>query len=174
MALIVEDGTGKTDAESFCTVAFADDYHTKRGGTAWDALTNDNKEIALRRATDYLEQVYRLRWLGYRKLELQALSWPRDEVRRADFTYLNQYSFYPDNQVPVEVQNACASLALKASSGELAPDIARQTQREKVGPLEVEYEKGRVPYVRYRAIDNLLAPFLDAGSSGTFRDVVIR
>ena len=47
------------------------------------------------------------------------------------------------------------------------------TQREKVGPLEVEYQQGSAPYTRFRAVDNILAPFLDSGSSGTFRNVMV-
>lgn len=171
--MVVEDGTGRTDSISLCSLEFAQVYHAQRNNAEWGQLTPGAQKAALVQATDYMEQVYRLRWLGYRKLEAQALSWPRDEVQRVDFTYLNQYSFFPSDQVPVEVQRACALLALKASAGELAPDIARQTQREKVGPLEVEYQQGQVPYVRFRAADNLLAPFLDAGQSGTFREVVI-
>ena len=54
--------------------------------------------------------------------------------------------------------NGCIQPGI-ASAGEMAPDIGRVTTREKVGPLEVEYAPG-APYVRYRAIDNLLAPLL--------------
>lgn len=172
MALIVEDGTGKVDSESYISVADATAYHAKRGNAAWAALASDTvREQALRLATDYMEGVYRLNWLGYRKLESQALSWPRDEVRRQDFTYLNQRSFYPNNQVPSEVKNACAELALKASAGELAPDLEQRVIREKVATLEVEYDKNAPQYIIFRAINNMLAPFLN-GSGGTFRKVV--
>lgn len=163
MTLIVEDGTGKTDAESFCTVAFADSYHSNRGSTAWAALTEPAKEAALRLATDYMEQVYRLAWAGFRSTEEQALSWPRDDVPRQD-TYYNVYS---SEIVPVEVQRACSILALTASASELAPDVDRVAKREKVDVIEVEYFDAGRPWVRYRAVDNLLAPFLNSipGSS---------
>jgi hypothetical protein len=36
MALIVEDGTGKATAESYCTVAEATTYHTNRGNSSWN------------------------------------------------------------------------------------------------------------------------------------------
>ena len=171
--MVVEDGSGKTNAISFVSVQYAQLYHAQRNNAGWVQLTVGAQKAALIKATDYMEQVYRLIWLGYRKLEAQALSWPRDEVRRADFTYLNQYSFYPNNQVPVEEQNACCELALRAATNTLAPDIDRVTQREKVGPLEVEYQQGSAPYTRFRAVDNILAPFLDSGSSGTFRNVMV-
>ena len=49
MALVHEDGTGKTDAESYCSVTFADARHTAFGNSTWtgaDAV----KEAALRKA----------------------------------------------------------------------------------------------------------------------------
>ena len=171
MALIVENGTGLVDAESYISVADADTYHSNRGNTAWATYTTSVKEQLLRKATDYIEQVYRLRWLGYRHTEDQALSYPRDEVPRRDFTFLNQFSFYPNDEVPTEVKNACAEFALRANAEALAPDIARIATREKVGSLEVEYDVNSPAYVIYRAIDNLVAPFLNS-LSGNIKRVV--
>jgi hypothetical protein len=171
MALIVENGTGLIDANSYITVAYADTYHSNRGNSAWATLTTTVKEQLLVKSTDYIEQVYRLRWLGYRHTEEQALSFPRDEVPRRDFTYLNQFSFYPNDVVPNEIKNACAELALKANNAELAPDIERIAKREKVASLEVEYDVNSPAYVIYRAIDNLVAPFLSS-MAGNIRRVV--
>ena len=67
MAIVVEDGTGKSTAESYISVADASTYHTARGNTAWAALTTDAlREAALRKATDFMRQVYRSRWQGYK------------------------------------------------------------------------------------------------------------
>jgi hypothetical protein len=35
MALEVEDGTGKADAEAYADVAYVDAFYTARGVTAW-------------------------------------------------------------------------------------------------------------------------------------------
>jgi hypothetical protein len=171
MSLIVENGSGLANAESYISVADADIYHSNRGNADWASLTTTAKEQSLRKATDYIEQVYRLRFLGYRHTEAQALSFPRDEVQRKDFTYLNQFSFYPNDVVPVEVAYACADLGLRSSAGDLAADIERIVKKEKVASLEVEYDNTKPAYTKYRAIDNLLAPFL-SGSSGVSREVV--
>jgi hypothetical protein len=64
--------------------------------------------------------------------------------------------------VPNEIKNACAELALKANDEALAPDIERIAKREKVGVLEVEYDINSPAYVIYRAIDNIVAPFLSS------------
>jgi len=162
MTLIVEIGASNT--ESYATVAEADLYFSNRGEATWAALTEAKKEQNLRKATDYMEQTYRLRWLGYRHSETQALSWPRDEVKRADAGYLNNFSYYPNDEVPTEVKNACAELALKAASGELLPDLTQGLVMEKVDVLQIEYDKYSPQSPRYTAIDRLLAPFLSGSS----------
>lgn len=181
MALIVEDGTGKADSESYLSVSDATTYHDARGNTAWSGLGTDAlREQALRKATDYLVQVYRMRWGGYRSNGTQALDFPRALLRMPDYSYagLNGYTtiggnyYYVNDEVPQEVKNACAELALKSISGELAPDLERSVVKEKIDVIEVEYDKNALQYTRYRAIDNMLAPFLNGGSSGAFRKVV--
>lgn len=168
MALIVEDGTGKADAESYISVADATAYHAARGNAAWAALASDTvREQALRAATDYMLQSYRYRWAGTRKSATEAIDWPRIDVPRLDTTQ-SQYSlqsYYDAASVPTEVARACAVLALKASAGELAPDVGRITSREKVDVIEVTYQEGAAPFVRYRAVDNMLAGMLKTGSN---------
>jgi hypothetical protein len=167
MALIVEDGTGLANAESYISVVDASAYHTARGNSAWAALASDAlREQALRKATDYIEQVYRLSWKGRRVTDTQALSWPRYEVCRED-----GYSYYASDAVPTEVKNACAELALKASADTLAPDLEQAVVREKIGPIETEYDKNSPQFTQYRAVNNLLAPLLN-GLSGAFRKVI--
>jgi len=169
MTLTVEDGTGLVDAESFVSVANADTYHSNRGNTTWATLTTAQKEEDLRRATDYMEQVYRSRWAGIRKTTTQALSWPRYDVPLEDVGY--GYAYYDSDSVPQIVKNACAELALKAAAGELAPDIEQRVKREKVDSLEVEYADYGSQYTQYRAIDNMLLPVLSS-VGGAFRKVV--
>lgn len=180
MALIVENGTIVAGAESYISVADADTYFSNRGNATWAALTTPVKEQLLRKSTDYMVQVYRLQWKGSRVSTEQALDWPRNYVERDDFqaSQLNGYaiiggvSYYANNIVPTEVKSACAELAVKANSGDLAADITRRTAREKVDVIEVEYSEYGAEYVRYRAIDNMLAPFIDGSSSGTIRKVI--
>lgn len=167
MSLITETGAGLPDAESLCSVADALAYHAARGITTWATLTTTEQEQALRRGTAYMGQVYRMRWAGVRTTDVQALDWPRYDVPRTDGPgAFYGGSYYPSDAVPTEVRNACAEAALRAAAGELAPDVGRVTTREKVGPLEVEYGPG-VAWVRYRAIDNLLAPFLKASGGAS-------
>lgn len=164
--VIVEDGTGCVDAESYISVADATAYHAARGNAAWAALVSDTvREQLLRKATEYIEQIYRDQWAGYRMTAQQALSWPRYAVpiKDAPGGYASLPSYYPDKTVPAQVAQACAALALKASSGELAPDLERAVVREKIGPIETEYDRQSPQNRRYIAIERMLAPFLKSG-----------
>lgn len=158
MALIVEDGTGLSNAESFVSVANADARHSATGMTNWATLTTTEKEQALRRATNYMEGLYRSRWKGIKATQLQALSWPRGGA------VVDGYTLEGDI-VPAEVANACADLALKAAAGDLNPDLERAIIREKVGPLETEYSAHSSQAKRYSAINAALAPYLMGSST---------
>ena len=164
MSLIVEDGSGLSDAESLCSVAYATTYHADRGNTTWAALTTAEQEQALRKATEYMQEIYGERWKGVRAYPIrQRLDWPRAwaDVDLVPVGY---------NSVPDDVARACASLALRASTAALAPDISRQLDSldvgGRVGGVKLAYNKGAPPYTRYREIDTLLAKYLDrpAGS----------
>ena len=166
MSLICEDGSGKSDSESYISVADASSYHTARGNTAWAALATDAlREAALRKATDFMRQVYRSRWQGYKVNEDQALDWPRYDV------VVEGYAI-DDDIVPTEVKNACAELALRASAGDLLADQSQGVIREKVGQIEVEYDKSSPQRVRYPAIEAILSPYLLAGGGGCSMGVI--
>ena len=164
MALIVEDGTIVTGAESYISVADADAYFLARGNAAWAALTPAaTKEAALRKATDYMTGRYGLRWKGERVSELQALDWPRLWCERRNVINGAFPLYWDDTTVPVAVQRACAELAVRASAGELVPDVGAQVKSETVGPISVVYADGARQSDSYRAIDAMLAPFLRGG-----------
>lgn len=164
--LIVEDGTGITNADTYASVATADTYHGNRGNSAWFTLTGSAKEAALRQATDYMLQVYRLRWSGNRATVTQALDWPRFNVPMRDGPSAAGgiwVAYYPLNSVPVAVSNACAELALRANSGPLIPDLTQAVKSRKIGQIEVVYQDYSMATKTYRAIDDLLRPLLVVG-----------
>lgn len=153
MALVVEDGTGKVDAESYISLADAGTRHTNLGNTAWTG-TDAAKEAALRRATQFMLQRFRTRWKGVRISSTQALDWPRSVLEAVDGWYLES------DTVPTDVANACADLALKALSETLNEDLTRGVVRDKVDVLESEYDRYSPQAKRYVAIDQMLAPYL--------------
>lgn len=159
MALIVEDGTGLSTAESYISVAFADTYHSVRGNTLWATMSVNEREQALRRATDYMGQVYRLQWQGRRISSTQALDWPRYDV------VVDGY-YIASNILPNDLKNASAELAFKAAGGELYADQGQGVISEQVGPIKVEYNPNSPATIRYKAIDALLLPFFDGSMAG--------
>jgi hypothetical protein len=114
------------------------------------------REECLRKATEYMIQMYRDRWQGVRYTEDQALDWPRSGVVRDSWAV-------GYDEVPTEIKRACAELALKVMSAELAPDLTRGVVREKIGSMEVEYDKASPERTRYSAIEAMLKPFLKPG-----------
>lgn len=163
MALDVEDGTGRATAESYISVADADTYFTARGNAVWAAADVADKEQALRKGTDYMEGVYRPLWKGYRTYGTQALCWPRQNVPIEDtpqqgFVYPTTY--VGPNAIPPEVKKACSELAVRALSGDLAPDVARVPSMTRVGDIEVQYDPSEPVWTRFRAVDNIVRIFL--------------
>lgn len=167
MSLIVEDGTGKADADTYCSLVDATSYHAAMGNTAWAALANDTlREQALRRATTYMVQAYRQSWMGYRMSTYQALDWPRYDVPMQDTASGYGLAYYPNNVVPIEVRNACAELALRASAGSLLADEGREVLEQTVGPITTKYARGGDQSKRYTAVDALLAGLLESPKGG--------
>lgn len=173
MALVTEDGTGKADAESYCSVSDADAWHAGRGITLWATMQLAEKEQALRRSTAYMLQRYRMRWKGVRTSSTQALDWPRYDVVREELiegdavqVYGSASAYYASNAVPAEVRNACAELAFKGAFGDLLPDVGRLAKREKVDVIEVEYAENAPATTTYVSVENMLAPLFRRAGFG--------
>lgn len=168
MALIVENGTGLATAESYVSVAYATARNLSLGNSTWAGLTTAQMEEALRRATNYMEQSYRLRWAGFRLTDTQALAWPRRYVLRPDSSANALYGYgtgyYAFDAVPVEVQQACSDLALRAAGGDLLADQTQRKSSVTVGPISTSYEAGGKLSTTYAAIDALLRPMLTTGA----------
>lgn len=197
--LIVEDGSIVPNANGYCTLAYASAYHSNRGNFAWAAIPTAasspppgtmTQDALLIQATLYMVGVYRLRWAGLRvqpetipgpslggmtgpSLPGQSLDWPRIGVILKDTAsfFVDQRLSYtvPANLVPDVVQQACSILALKASTQDLWPDLDQRTLLEKVGPIQVNYDRFSPQYRRFRSVDLLLNPYLDATNGLTAR-----
>lgn len=153
MTLVVEDGTGRADAESYVALAFADDYHARFANAAWAAADESTREAALRRATQYIDTRFRFR--GNPLTETQALAWPRDVA-----------------PWPVRaVQAATCEAALRALAEPLYTDAdAAPVVQETVGPISVTYgasTNGGQP--RLVVVDDMLRPLLGGVGRATLR-----
>lgn len=161
MAIVLEDGTGKADSETYISVTDANTYHTNLGEASWTG-SDTVKEQALRKATDYIEHRYGLSWTGYRKTSTQALSWPREYVPVPGLR-INEY--LTDNTIPVELKRACASLAVRALTNDLIEDEERAIVSETVDVISTTYSEFSPQQTGYPEIDFMLRKFLK-GSGG--------
>lgn len=162
--MIVEDGTGKPDANSFASVAFADLYFSARNRTEWAEIDTDAKEAALILATDYIEATYSQGWKGQKATAAQALSWPRAYVVIDGFDVAT-------NHVPPVLMNAVCELALRANAGPLIEDQAQRVVREKIDVIETQYADASDPQKRYPLVTRMLAPLTQSVMDGGFQTV---
>lgn len=109
MALVVEDGTGLSTAESYVSVARADTYVSNflRNHATWSGASEADRERALREATQTIDLIFGQRFKGYRKSGLQGLLWPRSEVYAEDGYAVSA------SEVPQAVERATIELAWK-------------------------------------------------------------
>ena len=160
--LTIETGAGLPDAESYASIAAADVRCASLGLTAWAALAEAGKEIALRKAMIFMA-TYRTRWAGRRVYQHQALDWPRYNVVVDGFIVLSTV-------VPADVVHACIDLAVRSLVGPLMPDLTQAVKKKKVGPIEIEYAAGTNAEKEYREIDAVLAPYFGvSGGSNSIR-----
>ncbi|MEX2444499.1 MAG: DnaT-like ssDNA-binding protein [Alkalispirochaeta sp.] len=149
--MIVEDGTGLPNANTYISLTDADGYHAEVGNTEWSAATEAEREAALVAATRWIDSRYRTRWIGTRGSRDQALAWPRWNAVDPDG--------YEIPGVPQGVAHATAEAALLVVTGEelSAPqERGGRVRREKVGPIETEYASGAPAGTAYPAVSGLL------------------
>lgn len=155
MPLTVETGTGNTGANSYVSVSDFNSRNSLRGAQ----LTGDNgtAEQVLLIAMDYIES---LDYIGYKKTQEQALQWPRTDV------YIDGYAF-SDSAIPMSLVNAQCEVALAIDAGNSPiADVGRETKREKVGDIEVEYMDTAKADVVRRSVDVHLKKLLERTTSG--------
>jgi hypothetical protein len=150
MALVVEDGTLVSGADSYVTLAEFKAWADKRGVTYG---TDSAVTQQIYRAMDYIES---LNFIGEKSDENQALQWPRDQVV-IDGYYIDSDEM--PNELKVAVYESIKA-ELDGDSRMTASD--RRTISEKVGDLQVTYAnnadvKRSIPAVT-KALRKLIRP----------------
>lgn len=107
MAIIVEDGTIVTDANSYVSLAEADAYAADALSPAdWDAKTDAEKESLLVATTRWLDQ--NARWKGHKvdRTAVNNLRWPRAGVYDRDELPI------AEDVIPEQLRQAVMELAM--------------------------------------------------------------
>lgn len=158
MTLIIEDGSGVENANSYVSVAQAKAYAAARGVTLGsDAVV----EQQLIKAMDFLE-AFRSDFQGCKTDPAQPLQWPRENV------YIDSELFLYD-AIPAELKAAQCQLVIEQFNGvDLNPTVSGQfVVREKVGPIDTQYSEkiGSSGQPQLNTVNNFLAPLLNYNSS---------
>lgn len=132
MALVVEDGTGKTDAQTYATVEDLKTFAPLRG-IDLSEYDDPGLEVLLIKAMDYIESKA-ASFKGHRANAIQALQWPRADVWDVDFPG----ALLESTEVPRQLVYAQMQLAIDAMSIDLQPN---QLPTDK-GPLLQEKIEG--------------------------------
>ena len=179
MALVVEDGTGKTDADAFISVAYFKAYADARGHSYAD-YTDAQIEQAIIRSTDFLSDSFT--WEGFKRNERgnldgeQSLAWPRSWVEDR-----NGYSV-PNDEIPDEIERATAEIVRREleTPGSMTPDYtpSERVKSERVGPLTVEYDLSRTDAESVRpvllVVRDLIGQFLKRGAGSRIAGSSVR
>ena len=163
---VVEDGTGLATANSYPSVAEADEhwenYGTVAERAAWSGSSTADKQDALREGTRYIDNRYQGRWRGVRGTTDQALDHPRIRVIDTDGWARDE------NIVFTEVKRATIMAALKVRLGvDLMPDVEGSdvgvsSESVTVGPISESktYAGSKTAFKTYSSIEATLRPIL--------------
>jgi hypothetical protein len=155
MALIIEDGTGVSGANSYITVAEARAFADLRNLLlpSGDAQL----EILIVKAFDYLEA---LDYKGEEANPPQDASFPRKNL------YI-QGVLFSESQVPFKLKQAQCQLSFEATSFDLQPTgDGREVLKEKVDVIEVQYAEKGISVARptFIKVNGFLRDLVKAGS----------
>lgn len=155
MALIIEDGTGKADADVYVSVKDFDAYATKRNLLDLIDLEPEVKTAALIAATEYADSYKRYK--GRRASAGQALEFPRIE--------LQDWSSYDVEGIPKRLKDAVLFLATTVAGGTPLYETldGQAIISEAVGPISTTYAAPEGVESRHKVFttaDKLLAPYV--------------
>ena len=174
----IETGAGISNANSYATVAEADQYleNSGRKAGAWADAGASGKQAALVQAWNYMIARWRGKWKGTPTYEIQAGDWPQ----RGQF--FPSYHAVASNEIPTDIKRSQIEYAyamLAEGSTELAPvpeyDDSGRTVTEKTEKVDVLMEStkfsekggtGRnVDGMRaYPVADGMLSHYVTGGS----------
>ena len=173
MALVIEDGSGLPDSNSYVTLDQARAYALARGVEL--PADDAQAEALLIQAMDYLE-AQRAKYQGRKTYPgVQSLQWPRTGVI-IDCDYN-----LPASVIPTELKAAQMQSSMEVFAGlSLLPSSdGRVVKREKVDVIETEYATGAdigpgglMGTPSFPAVDALLEPLFNACGGGFFLKTV--
>lgn len=170
MAIVVEDGTGLENSNSYVSVEDANAYFSTRAVTEWLTKALKDKEAALIKATDYIDQRWGPKLQGYPLTRDQALEFPR-------LGCYDRYGYLAEG-VPMDIAKAACEYALitfDQSLGPANPTTSKEIKKKKVvvGPITTETEyvgsNSQTDTIKYPVADSYVKQFGRGGNGGVYR-----
>ena len=162
MALVLEDGSGVTGANTYVSVSYVDSYCELMNYTSWTGAADtptetQNKESAIYRSMQFFET---LTYMGTKTAYTNPLSFPRDGI------YMETGDLFPNDEIPEDLKRAVSEGAYLeySNSGSLfttGGDV-RRVKRKKIDVLETEYFSSRNT-VTYPKLKNMIKDFTLSG-----------
>lgn len=157
VTLIVEDGTGKSDANALITLAWLKEYFDGRG-VSYAGHTDDQLNGAIVRASAFLASAYQ--WQGIKvNQRAQTMPFPRTGVFDREGWNVLQ------DEIPREVKAACCEIAIyeAANPGGMNPNVvlAEKVTSEQVGPIRVEYANAFMSADSSRPVLTVVSDLID-------------
>lgn len=134
VTLIVEDGSGISDSNSYCDLDFALEYCVNHGYTSWIDMTEDEQKVYLIKGTSFVDNFYE--WKGYKRTSVQSLEFPRNGLIDNNKT---EILGIPNNLKKAVIEAAFINLSSEVDNLFVSRDENGAIKRQKVDELEVEY-----------------------------------
>lgn len=142
MTIIVEDGTIVSGANSYVTESELGIFAGERG-----AILSTNTEILINKAMDYIETQA---FIGDKYTRDQPLQFPRSNM------VIDGYS-YDVTAIPSLLKTALMATCISIDGGiDPLATVSRETKREKVSDIEVEYQDNARAVESVRTVQSAL------------------
>lgn len=155
--LVVEDGTGKDDSNTYASLEYADNYFAVRNNAEWAALNIGQRKASLISGAAYIDLK---NFTGQKNTLEQAMQWPRTGAKVDGFSI-------ESSSIPKQLKDANCEAALRASSEPLIADIEPgNITDETVDVITVTYsDYSNNGQKSYPYIDALLRKFVLSGGN---------
>ena len=100
--LVIEDGRGLSDANSYVSAEYADSYAKNRNYDKWMSQSEYVKKAAIVKAMDYVDNLFD--WKGTAKFRNQSLSFPRVNI-------IDNNGFDRSGEIPEKLKKAVCEAA---------------------------------------------------------------
>jgi hypothetical protein len=155
MTLSVEDGTGIADADAYVSIEEVDVYADSFGKVNWADLPLNQKEIHVRRATQFIDNKFPFG--GRSKTAEQALSFPKEFISIRGHTV---------EGIPRQLRDAVCELATISVTTDLVDSVAARAytyRKVVVGDVEKTERYGTSDDSKiFHSVEMLLTPLLSA------------